>query len=56
VEVKVREDISLCAKGDAVGVGTSAAPKDGFVIVHEVKVVVAPVDEGVNCDEPRMRS
>jgi hypothetical protein len=53
VKVKVREEFSLCAKGDGVGVGTTAAPKDGFAIVGKVKVIVAPVDEGVDGGKPR---
>jgi hypothetical protein len=54
VKVKVREEFSLCPKGDGgVGVGTTAAPKDGFAIVGEVKVVVAPVNEGVDGGKPR---
>jgi hypothetical protein len=52
VEVKVREEFSLCAKGDGVGVGASATPEDGLAIVVEVEVVVAPVDEWVDCGEP----
>lgn len=48
----MREKFSLCAKGDGVGVGTSAAPKDGFAIMVEMKVIVAPVDEGVDCCKP----
>ena len=50
--MEVREELSLRAKGDGVGVGTSAAPKDGFAVVGEVKVIVAPVDERVDCGEP----
>jgi hypothetical protein len=53
VEVKVREEFSLYAKGNGVGVGTTAAPKDGFAIMDKVKVIVAPVDEGVNGGELR---
>lgn len=50
--MKVREEFSLCAEGNGVGVGTPAAPKDWFAIVSKVKVVVAPVDEGINGGEP----
>lgn len=41
-------------EGDGVGVSTTTAPKNCVAVVGKVKVVCAPVDEGVDGGQPRL--
>jgi len=52
VKVKMTEKATLGSKGNRTGLCTTAAPKDSFVVVGEVEIIVAPVDLGIDVGQP----
>ena len=50
--MEVTEETTLGPKGNRVGLCTTAAPKDFFVVMGEVEIVISPVDIGIDVGQP----
>jgi len=52
VKVKVTEKTTLRPKSNRLGLCTTATPKDFFVVVGEMEIIVSPVDIGIDVGQP----
>jgi len=52
VKVKVTEKTTLRPKSNRLGLCTTATPKDFFVVVGEMEIIVSPVDVGIDVGQP----